>query len=100
MQSPHSLKGTVSQQFSGLFLVCKLLTMKDNFGKEFSPKDTDTNFPDHDQSNESFFRRTFTWCSLFDFYLQNQISSLLLALAAGHLLHGISHFPAGSFSKF
>lgn len=52
MQSPHSLKGTVSQQFSRLFLVCKLLTMKDNFGKEFSPNDADTNFPDHDQSNE------------------------------------------------
>lgn len=69
MQSPHSLKGTVSQQFSRLFLVCKLLTMKDNFGKEFSPNDTDTNFPDHDQSNESSFRRTFTWCSLFDIYL-------------------------------
>ena len=69
MQSPPSLKGTVSQQFSRLFLVCKLLTMKDNFGKEFSPNDTDTNFPDHDQSNESSFRRTFTWCSLFDIYL-------------------------------
>ena len=100
MQSPHSLKRTVSQQFSRLFLVCKLLTMKDNFGKEFSPNNTDTNFPDHDQSNKSFFRRTFTWFSWFHFYLQNQISSLLLALGAGRLLHGTSHFPAGSFSKF
>ena len=74
--------------------------MKDNFGKEFSPNNTDTNFPDHDQSNESFLRRTFTWCSLFHFYLQNQFSSLLLALGAGRLLHGTSLFPVGSFSKF
>lgn len=35
----------LAQQFGRGLLVLKLLAMKANFGKEFSPNDTDTNFP-------------------------------------------------------